>query len=218
MHLKDNSFLRMLYYRWRIFESKRNYNHGSGNKIINLGGVKIGSCIQFRGNNNIVIIEHGACLLQTIIRITGNNCKVILKKNIYVTEVEIFVENNNCKVEIGEGTFIGRHTHIACSEDNSQIIIGSYGMISSNCQIRSGDSHSITDLEGNRINPASSVMILEHCWLGEGCKVTKGVTIGANSVVSTGAIVTKSFGKNVLLGGIPAKVLKDNINWNEKRI
>ena len=91
-------------------------------------------------------------------------------------------------------------------------------MLSSYVQIRTGDSHSILDMEGSRINLAASVEIGDHCWLGEACKVMKGVTLGRDSVVSTGAIVTKSFGSNVLVGGMPAKVLKTNINWDEKRI
>lgn len=46
----------------------------------------------------------------------------------------------------------------------------------------------------------------------------KGVSIGCDSVVSTGAVVTKSFGRNVLVGGVPAKVLKEDIEWSEKRL
>jgi len=217
MTLKNNRLLRTLYYRWKHYEAKHSYNHGSGNSVVNRG-VKVASRIQFRGSYNTLVIEDGAALLNTTIRITGNHCSVVLKKHCYVTEVEIFVENNGCRVEIGEKTFVGRHTHIACTEDGSSLIIGGNGMISSYCQLRTGDSHSITGLEGNRINPAASVHIGEHCWLGEGCKVMKGVTLDHDTVVSTGSIVTKSFESNVLLGGIPAKVLKENINWNQKRL
>ena len=217
MDLKNNRILRTLYYYWKNYETKHSYNYGKGNRIKN-NGIRIASRIQFRGNNNVVIIDKGAALLNCTIRITGNDCIVFLNKNCYVTEVEIFVENNNCMVEIGNKTFIGRQTHIACTEDNSQIIIGGEGMISSYCQIRTGDSHSILDLDGNRINSAASVRIGQHCWLGEGCKVLKGVILGDNCIVSTGAIVTKSYGSNVLIGGVPAKIVKENINWNEIRL
>lgn len=91
-------------------------------------------------------------------------------------------------------------------------------MISSYVQVRTGDSHSILDMHGNRINHAESVKIGDHVWLGEGCKVLKGVTLGNHVVVSTGAIVTKSFGDNLLIGGVPAKILKDNITWDSKRL
>lgn len=217
MDLRSNRILRIIYYYWKNYEAKHSYNYGKGNRIDNQG-IKVATHIQFQGNNNHVIIERGTTLLNCTIRITGNNCKVFLKNKCHVTDVEIFLENNNCHVEIGKGTFIGRHTHIACTEDNSQIIIGDKCMISSSCQIRTGDSHSVLDLDGNRINPAASVHINNHCWLGENCKILKGVKIGKDSIISTGAIVTKSYGDNVLIGGIPAKIIKNNINWNQKRL
>lgn len=55
-------------------------------------------------------------------------------------------------------------------------------------------------------------------WLGEGCKILKGVSLGDNVIVSTGAIVTKAFAGNVLIGGIPAKILKQNVRWSHSRI
>ena len=45
-------------------------------------------------------------------------------------------------------------------------------------------------------------------------KIFKDVSIADNTVVANGSVVTKSFDKeNVLLGGCPAKILKENINW-----
>ena len=91
-------------------------------------------------------------------------------------------------------------------------------MLSSYVQIRTGASHSILDMNGNRINTASSIDIGNHCWLGEGYKVMKCVKLGYDTVVSSGAIVAKSLSNNVLVEGVPARILKDNINWDEKRL
>lgn len=218
MSLKDISWLRKCVYLWRNVCSKHSYKSGKGNKIINRGGIQVSSRIQIDGDNNKVILEKGCMLLNSLIKITGNNNEVVLKANSYVSGAELWVENNNCELSIGESTFVGHHSHLACTEDGSKLIIGGDGMISSYVQVRTGDSHSIVDMEGNRINKAQPVFVGDHCWLGEGSKVLKGVTLEGDDIVSTGAIVTKSFGKNVLLGGIPAKVLKDNVTWDKERI
>lgn len=218
MNLREMIWLRKIVYIWRNWRNKHSYTSGKNNKVINQGGVKVGSRIQITGNGNKLIMEKGSMLLNSLVKITGNNNEVILNANSYVSGAELWVENNGCTIEIGERTFVGHHSHLACTEDGSRLIVGGDGMISSYVQIRTGDSHSVVDLAGNRINPAQSVIIGKHCWIGEGAKVLKGVTLEGDDIVSTGAIVTKSYGKNVLLGGIPAKVIKENVNWNSARL
>lgn len=218
MNLKDISWIRKTVYLWRNCRNKYSYNSGKNNKVVNQGGIRVGSRIQVCGNGNSVILEKGSMLLNSLVKIQGDNNVVILKAHSYVSGAELWVEDNQCELSIGERTFVGHHSHLACTENGSKLIVGGDGMISSYVQIRTGDSHSIVDMEGNRINQAQSVEIGNHCWIGEGAKVMKGVTLEGDDVVSTGAIVTKSFGKNVLLGGMPAKVLKDNVSWDKERI
>lgn len=218
MSLRDITIIRKAVYVLRNWRNKRSYSSGKNNKIINQGGVKVGSRIQIAGNGNKLIMEKGSILLNSLVKISGNNNEVALKANSYVSGAELWIEDSNCLLSIGERTFVGHHSHLACTEDGSKLIVGDDGMISSYVQIRTGDSHSIVDFEGNRINPAESVEIGNHCWIGEGAKVMKGVKLEGGNVVSTGAIVTKSFGKNVLLGGIPAKVIKENVSWDKERI
>lgn len=165
-----------------------------------------------------MILEKGCGLRNSLIKVAGNNNIVVIHKGAFIYGAELWIEDNNCRIEIGDNAYIGHHSHLACTEDGSQLVVGSDGMMSSYVQVRTGDSHSILDLDGNRINPAESVKIGNHVWLGLGSKVLKGVTLGDHVVVSTGAIVTKSFGSNVLLGGIPAKVLKEKITWDSKRL
>jgi acetyltransferase-like isoleucine patch superfamily enzyme len=218
MSIRDITIVRKAVYVWRNWRNKHSYTSGRNNKFINHGGVKVGSRIQIVGNGNKLIMEKGSMLLNSLVKISGNNNEVVLKANSYVSGAELWVENNGCILEIGGGTFVGHHSHLACTEDGSKLIIGGDGMISSYVQVRTGDSHSIVDMEGNRINHPQSVIIGNHCWIGEGAKVLKGVKLEGDDVVSTGAIVTKSFGKNVLLGGIPAKVIKENVTWDKERL
>lgn len=53
-----------------------------------------------------------------------------------------------------------------------------------------------------------SVKIGRNCWLGQGAVILAGVTLGDNVVVGANSVVTKSFPDNVILAGVPAKVIR----------
>ena len=55
---------------------------------------------------------------------------------------------------------------------------------------------------------ARPVSIGDNCWIGGHATINPGVTLGDNVVVASGAVVTKCFGDNVIIGGNPAKILK----------
>jgi maltose O-acetyltransferase len=52
------------------------------------------------------------------------------------------------------------------------------------------------------------ITIGDNVWIGANATICPGVTIGNNVVVGAGAVVTKDFPDNVVIGGVPAKVLK----------
>ncbi|MGO5051277.1 sugar O-acetyltransferase [Lachnospiraceae bacterium LCP25S3_G4] len=56
---------------------------------------------------------------------------------------------------------------------------------------------------------AQPITIGDNCWIGGHATILPGVTLGDNVVVAGGAVVTKSFGNNVVIGGNPARVLKN---------
>lgn len=111
------------------------------------------------------------------------------------------------KITIGDGTTISNNVSIiACSE----IKIGK------KCQI--GDLVVIYDCDFHEINPKSRndtigevipVQIGNNVWIGSRVMILKGVTIGNNSVIAAGSIVTKSIPNNSLAAGCPAKVIRD---------
>ena len=54
----------------------------------------------------------------------------------------------------------------------------------------------------------NSILIKRNAWIGAGVTVLPGVTIGENSIIAAGAVVTKDVADNTIAGGIPAKILK----------
>jgi maltose O-acetyltransferase len=60
----------------------------------------------------------------------------------------------------------------------------------------------------NSLELGKPVTIGDNCWIGGHAVINPGVTLGNNVVVASGSVVTKSFGDNVVIGGVPAKVIK----------
>lgn len=85
--------------------------------------------------------------------------------------------------------------------------------------VRIGRNVSIRDWNGPHVIVSSTyknhspVHICDHVWLCSGCTIMPGVTIGEGSVVAANATVTKDVPPRTLVGGSPAKVLKENIEW-----
>jgi acetyltransferase-like isoleucine patch superfamily enzyme len=70
--------------------------------------------------------------------------------------------------------------------------------------------------EGHPIDPDNrhalvpkAIHIKKNAWIGAGVTVLQGVTIGENSVVAAGSVVSKDVPDNVIVGGTPAKIIKE---------
>ena len=57
-----------------------------------------------------------------------------------------------------------------------------------------------------------TITIGNNCWIGQNVRIQKGVTIGDNSVIGACSVVTKSIPANCVAVGIPAKVVKTDID------
>lgn len=60
---------------------------------------------------------------------------------------------------------------------------------------------------------AKPVRIGNHVWLGENSMALKGVTIGDGAVIAASSVVTKDVPPHCLVAGSPAKVIRENIEW-----
>ena len=78
--------------------------------------------------------------------------------------------------------------------------------------VRCGANTLITDTDWHhddaRVGKDAPIRIGNNVWLGYGVKILKGVTIGDNSLIGAGSIVTKDIPANVVAAGNPCKVIK----------
>jgi len=127
---------------------------------------------------------------------------VTVGSNVRVMRIRV----SGVKLQIGENTFIGDDTLIMGGE--SLVTIGKNCDISSRVNIITG-THKLGSMQQAAGEGYSEDIVIEDgVWIGFGATVLHGVTIGAGSIVAAGALVNKSVPAGVLIGGVPAKVIK----------
>lgn len=165
------------------------------------------------GINNLIEINDGSSLQGFRVLINGDNNNVIIGTGVRLKNTIVRVNGDGCKVFIGSKTTI-EGAKLICQEDGTSINIGEDCMLSEEIIIRTSDSHSILDLEtSKRINYPGDVALENHVWIGREVHINKNVIIGSGSVVASRAVVSKNVNENTLVGGLPAKKIKENITW-----
>ena len=106
---------------------------------------------------------------------------------------------------IGADTFIN---HGAYLMDCGGITIGRHCFIGPNCGMYTAN-HPISPRERNQgLENAKPIVIGDNCWLGGDVTILPGVTIGENTVIGAGSVVTKDIPANVVAVGNPCRVLR----------
>lgn len=114
---------------------------------------------------------------------------------------------NGGKLTIGQGACNVGLT-IMCAKE---VTIGNGVRIGRNVSIRDWNGPHV--ILNDHYRNHAPVHIEDHVWLCTGCTIMPGVTVGEGSVVAANATVTKDVPPHSLVGGSPAKVLKENIEW-----
>lgn len=215
--IKNNSFsLKIIMFFRRLF--RKNVIKKIRGNVLHIQGMMKGACIKINGKNNQVEIKKAITNLGLTVFINGSNNKVTVEENCVLKNLCIWIEDDNNEVFIGKNTLICGETKLSCIE-STRISIGEDCMFSNAIDVRTGDSHSILDENGKRINPSKDVIINDHVWIGHGVTILKGATVSRDSICATKAVVTKEFTQpNVVIAGNPAKIIKENINWDKARL
>ena len=135
--------------------------------------------------------------------------------------------------ELGEGCYIeppfhanwgGKHCHFGkfvyanfnlTLVDDTHIYVGDYTLIGPNVTIASAGHPILPELREKQYQYNMPVHIGKNCWIGAGVIIVPGITVGDNSVIGAGSVVTKDIPANVVAVGNPCKVLRE-INDHDK--
>ncbi len=172
--------------------------------------------------NSIIQMDPGSLLL-----VAGRLIVGIKQVRLSKLETRILIEKNgemivNSNFNINAGSYIriisgGKLIlHSGFLNENVQITCGDIIEIGDNCAIgrdviiRSYDGHHIID---DKFKVSKPIKIGNNVWIGQRATILKGVTIGDGAIIAAGAVVTKDVPAHSIAGGVPAKVLKQNISW-----
>lgn len=192
---------------------------GSGVKILNLGdrnAISIGRCT--RGSICIGTSKGAHAIADK----TGcwdieKSGKVVFNGSCSIASGGKIVVKSKGKLVFGNDCTFNANSLIVVKKE---ICFGNDCMASWNTSYLDDDGHKIMDaVSGKEINMPSSISLGDHVWIGEGAQILKGVTVERYSVVAAGAMVVHSnqmYDSNVILAGVPAKVIKKNINWSRE--
>jgi len=135
---------------------------------------------------------------------------------------------NNNGIYISKNVFVGRGSILSCKNGdiileknvnigfNSEIFSGSKVVVGENTLIAAyvyiiggGHDYSRVDIPiSDQEKPSYGIKIEKNCWIGAGAEVFDNVTIGEDTIIGAGAVVSKDIPAFSIAAGIPARVAK----------
>ena len=145
----------------------------------------------WRMNAGSTIVFKGITRIDSGIRIFVNEKSSLILGNRFMT-------NGTCVFNVGK-----------------KMVFGDNVLFSDNSLIYDTDYHSIYDENGSVINYNRDVIVGNNVWFGNRTIILKGTTIGDNVVIGSGSVISgKLLESNAIYAGVPAKLIKKGITWD----
>lgn len=171
--------------------------------------------ITFKGSGNTVKVGRKAKIVHLTALFEGDNATLEIGSTLRPRTGLRF------KVRLGHDTLISIGQNVGaqspvfiCVAEGHSVTIGNDCMLSSSVEIRADDSHPIYDVRtSKRVNPAGSVTIGDHVWIGRHVALLGGAEVCSGSVIGFRSVVKSRIPNNAIAVGSPAKVVRKNIAW-----
>lgn len=135
-----------------------------------------------------------------------NESKLLVKgyfNFMYGADIVVF---KGAELNLGNNSYINSNCLIRCKE---RISIGENCAIAHSFIVMDSDFH-----QSNSDNEmTAAVYIGNHVWIGARVTILKGVRIGDGAIIAAGAVVIRDIPPRCLAVGNPARIVKENVNW-----
>lgn len=151
-------------------------------------------------------------MLQKLFAEVGENCYI---------ESPYFANWGGHHVHLGKNIYANAGLKLV---DDTHIYIGDYTMLGPNVVLATAGHPIDPELRARGLQYNLPVRIGKNCWLGAGVIVMPGVTIGDNTVIGAGSVVTRDIPANVVAVGNPCRILREvgehdrEYYWRDKKI
>lgn len=134
-------------------------------------------------------------LYEPYLKSCGKNFKVASQAMIY----------NPNGLEVGDHVYIGFNSYLGQGEIklDDEVLIGNFVSLTASNHLRKDGSYRFGGFQSKKIK------IGRGTWLGGNSCILAGVKLGQGVLVAAGSVVTKSFDSNVIIGGVPGKIIKE---------
>lgn len=147
---------------------------------------------------------------KTSIDVEGDG-KIVFEGHAYFSKGSALMVDSGAVLTIGNGVGINNGCFIRCGRS---ITLGDEVMLGWDNEISDTDGHPVYK-DGVKIEDRMPITIGRHVWITSHVRIGKGVIIPDGCIVAKGAVVTKKHEHtNTLIGGVPAKDIKQGVDWS----
>ncbi len=143
--------------------------------------------------------QHGSNVRFHPLNSTLSYSTMVVGNDVYIGFGAVFHAGEGAEIHIGNKVMFGPEVVIQAGNHNTSVL-GQY----------------MFDVKEKRPEDDQSVIIGDDVWIGTRAVILKGVTIGEGAIVAAGAVVTRDVPAYCIVGGVPAKVLKER--WTSEQI
>jgi acetyltransferase-like isoleucine patch superfamily enzyme len=133
------------------------------------------------------------------------HARLTVENDVWMTDGVRFLLAPHAHLIVGDDIVFDGDVRIACGE---HITLGTGVRFGWGVAVMDSDFHSIDG------RPSSApIAIGARAWIGVGATIMKGVTIGEGAIIAAGSVVTKDVAAGHLVGGVPARVLRQGVSY-----